>query len=255
MLIVLAIVVAGYLGLLGLLFSQQRKLLYPAPRERLASHGVMQRLVLTAPSGATPALLLPAAPGKPTVAFFHGNGGQLADAEWLAVQLSPHGLGLFSVEYPGYPDAAGEPSEKAIVEAAVAGLEQSGLPKEQWVLLGQSLGTGVAVELARRGFGRKVLLLSPFTALPDVAKAHFPVVPGFLMLDRFDSASKAPGIALPVLVIHGTKDEVVPFALGKRLSGRFPHAAFEAIDGAGHNDLIDRPEVLKRIVDFALSSP
>jgi len=106
------------------------------------------------------------------------------------------------------------------------------------VLLGQSLGTGVATEMARRGSGARLILISPFTSVPEMARFRIPFFPASLVRHRFDNKAKAAGITLPVLIIHGTEDEVVPFAMGERLVSLFPHAQLAPIRGGQHNDLL-----------------
>ena len=95
------------------------------------------------------------------------------------------------------------------------------------------------------------LLFLCATALPDVAQAAFPFLPArLLMLDRFDSAAKAPKVNVPVLVVHGTADQVIPQALGRELAGRFPNARFVSVEGGHHNDLWERPGVLDEALTF-----
>jgi pimeloyl-ACP methyl ester carboxylesterase len=221
-------VAAGYVAICVLLFALQRKLVFPAPHS----------------AGAVPCV-----PGTPTVVFFHGNGECASDSEWLAHSLAPRGIGFCAVEYPGYGAMPGEPSEKGIYEAAEAVLKT--LPRDQIVLVGQSIGTGPAVEMAARGWGTKLVLISPFTSLGDVAQAHLPWLPAkWLVRDRFDSASKASKVAVPVLVVHGDEDEVVPYALGQKLTTMFPHAELMTVSGAHHNDLWDSPGLLDRLAAF-----
>lgn len=113
-----------------------------------------------------------------------------------------------------------------------------GIARERIVLSGQSLGTGVAITLAAKGWGTKVVLLSPYTSLPDVAARAIPFLPvRLLMLDRFDSASRAPQVDRPVLVLHGDRDRVIPVDLGEALAAKFPRGRFVEIAGSGHNDL------------------
>jgi pimeloyl-ACP methyl ester carboxylesterase len=96
------------------------------------------------------------------------------------------------------------------------------------------------------------VLLSAYTSLPAVAERGlvrlFPV--RLLMRDRFDSAARAPRIGQPVLLLHGNRDEVIPFDLGRALAGRFPRARFVEVDGAHHNDLWERPPTLAEYVAF-----
>jgi pimeloyl-ACP methyl ester carboxylesterase len=177
------------------------------------------------------------------VVHFHGNGEQIASTAWLGEELARRGVSFAAVEYPGYPGAAGVPSEEGIVAAAEKAVQHltttMGISPDRVVLSGQSLGTGVVVVLASRGWGTRTALLSPYTSLPAVAARGalrlFPV--RLLMHDRFDSAALAPGIRQPVLVLHGDRDEVVPFELGQALVERFPRAHLVRVQGAGHNDL------------------
>lgn len=248
----LGVVVGGYLALCALLFAAQRSLLFPAPTERAQPAG--GSVVVEVPGG-TP-MLWRAVPGPgPVVVHFHGNGEQIGWLGWLAEAYAEAGVSFAAVEYPGYPGATGTPSEKSILAAAEAALSHLtgplGIPKERLVLQGQSLGSGVAVALAAKGWGARLVLLTPYTALPDVGARAFPFFPvRLLMRDRFDSASRAPALALPVLVLHGTHDEVVPFDLGQALAAKFPRARFVEVPGAGHNDVWDRPPTLAEALAF-----
>jgi fermentation-respiration switch protein FrsA (DUF1100 family) len=234
---------AGYVGLCALLFLAQRLILFPAPRERAqpAGHGELVEV----PEG-TPMLWRAAAGAGPVVVHFHGNGDQIASTGWLGEQLAERGVSFAAVEYPGYPGAAGTPSEASLVAAGEAALQhlttRMGIAKERIVLSGESLGTGVAVALAAKGWGTKVVLLAPFTSLPAVAgRGFFRLFPArLLMRDHFDSASRAGQIDRPVLVLHGNRDKVIPFDLGKALAGKFPRARFVEVEGAHHNDLWER---------------
>jgi pimeloyl-ACP methyl ester carboxylesterase len=124
-------------------------------------------------------------------------------------------------------------------EAALRWLRSAhGVDSDRVVLLGQSLGTGVASEMARRGFGARLVLISPFTSIADMARHIIPLFPASFVRHRFDTRSKAPAIALPVLIIHGTEDEVVPFAMGERLASAFPQPRFVPVPGGQHNDLL-----------------
>ena len=106
------------------------------------------------------------------------------------------------------------------------------------ILLGQSLGTGVATEMAKRGMGARMVLVSPFTSVADMARRMVPFFPASWVRHRFDTQSKAAAIGLPVLIVHGTEDEVVPFAMGEQLARSFPRAQLVPIPGGQHNDLL-----------------
>jgi hypothetical protein len=249
--IVVAALGVGYLGLCGLLFFTQRSMLFPAPKEPLQPASMK---VVRLEGGGLFLYRAPPTPDAPVLVHFHGNAEQAGHDAFLATSFP---VGLAVVEYPGYGLLAseGEPSEEALVDVAVRAVAHltgpMGIARERIVLSGQSVGTGVAVELAHRKLGAKLLLLTPYTSLPDVAAQMLPMFPvRLLMRDRFDSLSKAPGIHLPVLVIHGTKDEVIPFELGRTLGAAFPRGQFVAVTGGHHNDLWDRPEVIAHVGEF-----
>jgi len=175
----------------------------------------------------------------------------------LLEAMAREGVGVYGVEYPGYGAASAyRPSEAAIYEDAEAALQrlatELGVPREHTVLMGHSLGTGVAVEMARRGFGARLILVAPFTSIPDVGARMLPWVPvRWFVRDRFDNLGKALGVTLPVLVIHGTADDVVPFEMGQRLAAALPRAKLLVMDGAGHGgglatEPLFRPEELLR---------
>jgi fermentation-respiration switch protein FrsA (DUF1100 family) len=108
--------------------------------------------------------------------------------------------------------------------------------------------------MAKRGHGSRMVLISPFTSVPDVAASTFPILPvRWLVRDRFANAEKAASLALPVLVIHGTDDEVIPPSMGDELTRVFPNATLYRVRGGHHNDLFvkDGRLILDRIVEFA----
>jgi hypothetical protein len=255
---VLTVALVAYVGLALVVWVAQERLIFAAPLARgLPSVVGAEVWRLEAPAGPLPALYLEASPGAPTVVHFHGNAEELADLVGAFQELRAQGLGVLGVEYPGYGGAAGTPSERSILEAAelaLGRLRTRGVAPERTVLEGQSLGTGVAAEMARRGHGAKLLLLSPFTSMVEMARLQVPWLPVSLLLrHRFDTALKAPELSLPVLILHGTRDDVVPVAMGKRLSTLFPNARLELIEGADHGGLLAaraRP-MAERIARFA----
>ena len=246
--LVLISVVTGYALLVLGAFAGQRWLIYP--RRGTGTAPVLEGATLERLAGADGrtvfALYAAARDGAPTLVHFHGNGEELADLDGFASLFRARGFGVLAVEYPGYGlSRANEPSETCIYEDAEVALrdltENKGILRENIVLSGQSLGTGVAVEMARRGYGGRLLLFSPYTSIAAVANRYLPMLPNrWLVRDAFDSAAKAPGISLPVLVVHGTDDEVIPFALGRKLAASFPKARFLPLERGRHNDLFGR---------------
>ena len=253
--------IAGYLALCAALFFLQRRLLFPAPPARAwpaSAPGKLAR-VSGRDGSQVDTWFLPGPPGAPVLAYFHGNGEQLADGVPLGEWAHAHGFGFYAVEYPGYGGAPGAPSEATILPAArtaMAHLRGLGVPAAQTVLFGRSLGTGVAAALAADGAGAKLVLLSPYTSIPDVGALAFPYFPVHLLArDPFNTLALAPRLTLPTLLVHGTADEVIPFAIGERLAHALPEARFIAVPGAGHNDLPDRSDVLAAVAAFAADVP
>lgn len=247
-----------FIGCYSLLCASVRffesALLFPAPK----SVGFISKAkVIRVPSG-TPMLWVPPPPGGAVLVFFHGNADQIANAEFLANAFAEYHFGFAAVEYPGYPNAPGEPSEAAMVEAGERALEHlsgpMGIAKDRLVLFGQSLGTGIAVQLAAKGWGRALVLVTPYTSIVDVAHDAIPYVPMRLLLrNAFDSEALAPSIKQPVMIVHGDRDEVVPYEQGQALGQRFvPPALFVTVPDATHNEALDRLFVFEAIATFVL---
>jgi len=249
-----------YGGIALAAFFGQRSLLYPVPSHDVEPRAEGAALVkITGDNGAIVyGLHAPAPPGAPTLVHFHGNGEDLAGQALLVSGLRRAGVGVYAVEYPGYGLARGQPiDETSIYAAAEASLRfpiEGGVPRESIVLQGQSLGTGVAVEMARRGYGARLILISPFTSIVDMAALLIPFLPvRYLVRDRYESEQKVTSLALPALVMHGTHDEVVPQRMGRRIAELLPDAEFVSIPGGRHNDLFDNDhvDVLAKIAAFA----
>jgi hypothetical protein len=244
-----------YLALCGLLFAVQRSLIFPAPKELFAQKA-MEKVEVP---NATFFLWKRAQGDGPVVVHFHGNAEQVSYLGFLANAWTERGVSFVAVEYPGYPGTSGGPSEDGLIEAGEAALKHLtttlAIDRKRIVLEGQSVGTGVAVALAARGWGTKLVLLSPYTSLPDVGAKAMPFFPvRLLMRDRFNSEARASDVKIPTLIVHGTIDQVIPYELGERMSKAISGATLLTIDKAGHNDLWDREET-NAIFDFVVPAP
>jgi uncharacterized protein len=257
-------ILAWTLGLYGALalaaFLGQRALMYPAPRrgssEPRARDASLERIPTA--EGDVFALYARAPAGAPTLVYFHGNGEDLNDMPHLVHEFSATGVGFYAVEYPGYgPMSDRAPTEAAVYADAHAAIEhlhsRLSVPVSQTVLVGHSLGSGVAAEMARRGAGARMVLISPYTSMVDMAQRIAPFLPARLLVrDRYDTRAKAKDLALPALVIHGSNDEVIPVAMGKRVAELLPKATLRIVPGARHNDLFAvAPDLIEHIARFA----
>jgi alpha-beta hydrolase superfamily lysophospholipase len=195
----------------------------------------------------------PAAPDAKTVVLFHNNRETAEQQLGIAEQLQARGLGVVVVEYRGYGGSrdAGLPTEEGLymdAEAVLGMLERRGLSKERTILFGISLGTGVAAEMARRGHGSALVLMSPYTSIPELVRAASGVPAEYMLPDRYETAKKAPRITIPTLVIHGDADEIVPFWMGEQLARTFTLGKLLRVPGGHHGDLFARAgdEVLEQ---------
>ncbi len=160
--------------------------------------------------------------GRPRarLVVLHGNAGSALDRLSYAAALAPLGIEVWLLEYPGYGPRPGAPSLSSLSEAAVRAVRAlAGLGPEPVLLLGESLGSGVAgraVALAP-GSVRGVLLVTPYARMSEVAAIHYPFLPGFLLRDRYAPADDLAGFEGPVALVLAGRDEVVTVGQGRRL--------------------------------------
>lgn len=181
--------------------------------------------------------------GHATIVYCHGNARTLAHRAHKARRLLDAGYGVFLVGYRGYGGNPGRPSETGLyadARAVVGWLLGREVAAEKLVLYGESLGTGIATQLATELEELGGLVLeAPFTRLPDLAPPY--LLPGFapaLMLDHYDSLAKIATVRAPLLVVHGEHDGVVPVAMGRRLLKAAPARAEGVfLAEAGHNNI------------------
>jgi len=131
------------------------------------------------------------------------------------------------------------------------------ISNENLVLIGESIGCGVAVEMAKRGFGRKLILIAPFLSLRSLILKILPMYltwPVFifpaLLFDKFDNARKIKEVKIPSCIIHGDRDEIIPFSQGQELASIASSASFRTVKGGMHNDLFDKDELYTYINEF-----
>lgn len=243
----------------GLLAGQRSLMYFPDPtRPRPAEADVpdMAEVALTTEDGLE--LLAwhraPAEPGGPTLLYFHGNAGHIGMRGFKVRPYLDAGLGVLLTTWRGYSGNPGRPSEEGLyadARAALAHLERCGVVPDSLVLYGESLGTGVAVQIATELRAAALVLEAPFSSIADVAQARLPLVPVKpFILDRFESRTKIRRIETPLLVVHGALDETVPARFGRKLfrAARQPKEAV-FLPEAAHNDLYDHG-MARIVLDF-----
>ena len=180
-----------------------------------------ERLNLTTSDGVKlMAWALPYAETAPWLLYFHGNGGNIADYLSFTSALHNFGFNVLMLEYRGYGESGGVPSETGLFEDARTAyryLTERGVLPEHIGVYGFSLGSGVAVDLASKVEVGALIVEAGYTSIPDVARELYRVVPRFLMHNRFDSQSKIERVNAPVLFVHSPTDRTVPFAQGETL--------------------------------------
>ncbi len=188
-----------------------------------------------------------------TLLYLHGNAGNIGGRMTLARQFLNAGLGLLLVEYRGYGGNKGTPTEEGLIQDARAGLQfllSQGIPLDKIALYGESLGSGVATKLATENTFCTVILQSPYTSLIDLSHYHYPWI-WIKPRDRFDSLAKIQAVHAPLLILHGIKDDVVPYSQGKTL---FQHAnepkKMISFTIKGHNNIWNSPGFAKNVLHF-----
>lgn len=160
-------------------------------------------------------------PGKPVFLYLHGQGGTLEYGKWRYVRMHKEGVGYLALSYRGYSGSTGSPSEKGLLIDGLTGYDwliHKGFKAQDIVIHGHSLGTGVATYVATQRPARALILEAPFTAAVDVAAERYPIMPvNWLMKDKFLSRERIKDVHMPLLIIHGDRDTVVPFVEGQRL--------------------------------------
>jgi uncharacterized protein len=244
----LILAVAGYGGLLALMYVFQRALMYfPDPtRVAPAQAGLPQAEEVRFTSSDGEKLLawyVPPRGAKPVVIYFQGNAeglpARVARFTWLAAD----GTGLLALCYRGYGGSTGTPTEDGLIRDAQAAYDfaRAHYPAGRIVLFGESLGTAVAVALAAGHEVAGVILDAPFTSAADVGAAAYPFAPvRWVMKDKFRSDERIARVSAPLLVLHGEQDRIVPIRFGEKLFAlaREPKRFVRFLQG-GHVDLDD----------------
>jgi len=192
--------------------------------------------------------------GFPTLVHFHGNAGNLLNHSQFSRPLLDSGYGLLLVEYRGYGGNPGKPTEDGFYADARAGVEflkNAGVDESQLVLFGVSLGTGVAVKMATEYAPKALILQSPYTSIAKAGQHHYWYMPvRWLIKDRFPSDERIGSVSIPLLVLVGKGDIIIPPEMSRQLyalAGE-PKTLVE-VANSGHNDLSGNGGI-KAVLEF-----
>ncbi len=247
--ILVTVCIALYLTAFVALTVMQRSFIFPASdgseMEAINWQAIkgQDRFFIETEDGETlSAWYQPPQAGKPVFMFFHGNGGRLDLMKWRWQRIMKEGYGIFTLSYRGYPGSTGSPSEEGLINDARAGwkwLSAKHQP-DDIIIHGLSLGSGVATALATEVDAKALILEASFSAVVDVAAERFPIFPTrWVIRDTFLSRERIAEINMPLLVVHGTEDSVIPFHLGQRLFERAVEPKqFIAMEGSDHSTLV-----------------
>ncbi len=227
-------------------FILQRRLMYRPDPDRVSPAvfnlpGVKERVLVAPDTAQIVTWYAPAQPGQPTILYFHGNAGNLASRSERVRRYVARGYGVMFMSYRGYSGSTGSPSERAnVADAKLAydTLIKDGVAPEDIIVYGESLGSGVAVQVAADNEVGGLVLDAPYTTIVDVAALAYPYLPVRpFVFDRYESIRYLPRVKAPLLVLHGENDRVIPVEMGKAVYAAanapkeiatFPHA--------GHSD-------------------
>ena len=243
-----------YLLIAAFLFVNQRKLIYhPMPADprvdaeqaTIDNQGIRLRgWVLN--------------PGKPRALVYFGGNAEVISASQLFFETVFSDYSVYLINYRGYGDSEGSPSEAALFADALAIYDRISPQHNSVTAYGRSLGSGVAVYLASQRKLARLILVTPFDSVTSIAQQLYPWLPVRLLLrDRFDSASRAGEIDVPVLLISAENDREIRLEHTLALKNRFTRAPLEyrVIAGAGHNDITSFPDYRALLMDFTRVRP
>lgn len=257
----IAAIIAVYAMVCVYMFTFQRNFLYipTVGTDSPAQYGLVdfRAVNLHADDGtALQAWYHPAKENHPTIIYFHGNAGNLSHRVNYFSLLRDAGFGIVGLDYRGYGNSEGIASENGFYMDARAAMDFAiktlRLPENKIIIYGESIGTGVAVQMATEFSVGGLILQSPFSSMSSAASYHFTWLPVRLLLrDKFDSISKIKSVRTPLLLFHGENDRTVPIASGKELfdAASAPKQSIY-FPGTGHNDF-DLQKLTNSVLEFS----
>ena len=222
--ILLGVVLVAYALVVGVVFFTQREMLYPiihgSPTPDVDGPPIRVVHIDTPDHERLVAWFLPPKPGRPTILFLGGQGGGLSFQSGRWRRMADEGVGFLAVGYRGHDGSTGKPSEKGLHTDARAAWDWLArtTPPQDIVIHGFSLGTGVATRLAIERPAHALILEAPYTSTADIAARAYPFLPvRWLMLDQYRSRDIIDRVSMPLLIVHGSADQVIPFEQGRTL--------------------------------------
>jgi pimeloyl-ACP methyl ester carboxylesterase len=242
-LIFAAIAAFVYIALCLALFLAQRSFIYyPQPRAATADNTTLTLNV----DGAVVLVRTRPHSGSDAVIYFGGNAEDVSRSLPTLADAFPE-RSLYALNYRGYGGSTGKPSETALIADALVLFDRVHIDHPQIIVIGRSLGSGVAVHVASERPIERLVLVTPYDSLAEIAASQFRYFPiHWLLLDKFESWRFAPKVSVPTQLIAAQDDEIIPLASTESLYKRFPQslATMTVIRGVGHNSISESPEYL-----------
>jgi pimeloyl-ACP methyl ester carboxylesterase len=257
------VLVLAILGYFTLIFALQRRMAFPgtlrgSTRPTASAPPDVTQVWLEASFGRVEAWFFNAEGDvhRPTIIFAHGNGELIEDWYRDMEHLAAAGANVLLVEFPGYGHSRGKPSRSTLRETFTLAFDwliaRDEIDADRIVAHGRSLGGGVAGDLALNRPIRALVLQSTFSSAKEIARANF--VPGFLVRDRFDNRRAVSDFSGPVLLMHGVRDDVIPYAHAETLARAREGLDITELDCA-HNDCAPKwPEIVESLTAFLRSN-
>jgi len=186
---------------------------------------------------------VPAPAGRGTLLYLHGNGGNIGHRVDIIRTFHSLGFGVLIFDYRGYGRSTGKPSEEGTYRDALAAwnylTQERRIPAQHIVLFGESLGGSIAAWLAERHPPRALVIYAAFTSVPDMAKVLYPFLPtGLIARYRYDTRAALARVHSPLLILHSTEDEIIPYRHAQELLAIAPEPKKLVPLRGGHNDAI-----------------
>ena len=189
-----------------------------------------------------------------TLIIFHGNAGHLSNRIYKLNELFKLNINVLLISWRGFSGNEGSPTEENLysdAEAAINWLNEQKISNNKIILYGESLGSGVAVEMGKRKNFNSIILESPFTSIENSAKIYYPYLPVKVLLkDRYDSISKIKKINSPIFIMHGKKDDVIPFSMGKEIFEKANNPKYSYFTSDDDHMMEFNPQLLNALKNF-----
>jgi len=257
---ILILIVLAYLSVMAYIALNQRALLYFPDKNinEISEYnlGEAKEVYLTAADGTKIHCWYkePSNKEMPMTIYLHGNSGHLGKRELKYRELMDMGYGLIAISWRGFGNSEGEPSQFGLYEdarASVEFLKELGYKTEESIIIGESLGTGLATMMATEYQFKGVFLITPYTSIADRAAEIYWYLPvRHLIQDNFISYDIINNINAPILMVHGTKDDIIPHTHSEELLEKAKEPKKLIIyPGKGHGNL-DTREIFKEMTKF-----